>query len=432
MNVEVKKLSKNEVELTVTVEPAEYAKFEAEALAELSAGVELPGFRAGKAPKDMLEAKIGKEKLVGEAIHHMLSATYYDAIVQEKLHTISQPEFDVKEVTEGQPIVYTAKVTLLPEVEMGDYKTLKVKKEPVEVKPGQEEEIIKDLQKRAAGFKDIERGAQIEDRVEINFEGSIDGIKQDRLCSENYPLILGKGVFIPGFEEHIIGLTVGGETEFDITFPADYYAADLAGKQAHFKIKLNSVKEVVLPELDEEFTKNWGAKDLEELRSRIKESLVQEAKSKEDEQYMNAVVEKVVDQAKAEIPSSLIEQEQDNMLHEMKHDVAKQGMEFAKYLETVKKTEQELKDSWKEFAEKRVKTNLVIAKVRELEQVEVSKEEVMAEIERLANNPQTLMQNPEEAEKLRTELLTEKGQDYVKHILMNRKAVEKLMEYASN
>jgi len=430
MKVEIKKLPESQVELTIEVSAEEFQKYLDEATEQINAATEVAGFRKGFTPRAVLEQKVGKEKILAEAMNRLIPDTYYRAIVQNNLVTITRPQIAVKSFDQDKALIYSATVTIVPEVELPDYKKIKVKREKVEVPAGSEEQVLEDLRKRSARFEDKTEPAQEGDRIEVSYKGMIDGKEDARLSSKNHPIILGEGVFLEDFEKSLIGLKAGEETKIAVKFPSDYRVADLAGKLAEFDVKVERLQKVIIPEANDEFAKNWGAENLADLKKKIANQLQNEAHEEEEIKFNNAVVAEVVKNSRVEIPKMLVDEEVSIMVDELKQSLSHQGLAYEKYLESLKKTEDEVKNEWRPQAIERVKTALVISKIRDKEGLTASAKEIDEEIERLSEEQGGIAIDAKRAEEIKRKLNTPEGRRYVGTVIANRKTVEKLKEYA--
>ncbi|MFA6422977.1 MAG: trigger factor [Patescibacteria group bacterium] len=369
--MEIKKeiLPKSRIKLIINISGNDFSKYFDSAIAALGAHIEVKGFRPGKAPVNLLIEKIGESRILNQALETAIPEFYSKALDQEKIAPIASPEIKVvKYPVFGQDneLEFNAEVDVFPEVTLGDYKKLKVKKNDFEPKIINDEDVVKTidyLRKQRSTFKKVERGAQNGDRVEIDFNGSIDHVELEDMQSKNHPVILGDKTLIPGFEEKIVGLKAGEDIEFDINFPKNYHAEKYANKKAHFKVKVNSVEEVELPVLDDKMAKDFGHKSVDELKKSIKENLQEEENTSKKNQLEGEVVTQVAKLIKAEIPAAFIENETDRLMEENKKRLEMQGMDFKTYMDYIKKTEEDLRSELKPHAEESVKIGLMLGEV---------------------------------------------------------------------
>ncbi|MDD4351515.1 MAG: trigger factor [Candidatus Gracilibacteria bacterium] len=376
MEINVKKLPKAQVQITVKLSKEEQEKYEKKALDKLAKSVKMEGFRPGKVPPSLIEEKIGKEGIQAEALELALPEIYYQAILEHKLQPVAQPKADIKS---KDPVEIVLTVDVMPEVKVKDWKKIKVKKVKIEVKKEELDEMIERLRAQVAEFKDVERAAQKDDRVEIDFDGFVDEKALEGGSSKNHPLVIGKSQFIPGFEENVIGMKKDESKEFDITFPKDYHKQDLQGKKATFKVKVNRVEEVVMPELKEEFvTKITGGKlkTMEELKKDLQEHMLEQKEHEDKHRIENEVLDGIAKITEMDIPESMLAEEMDFMRQDFEQRIAQYGMNMETFLVGQKKTEEDLKKDWKPEAEKRIKMRMAIQKIAEDEKVEIKPEEI--------------------------------------------------------
>lgn len=398
MNLNVKKLPKSIVEIEVTTNEEQWEKARKVALVRLSEQVKVDGFRKGNIPENVLLQKIGGEAAFEQQILEvLLPQTYTDAIKQEKLMVLAQPDIEIKE---HKPLVYIAKVAVYPEVKLPDYKKVKIDKKEQKATAKEIDEWVENFRKQVVDYKEIETKAKKGDKVEVDFEGfTLDGVPLDNTKSKNHPVILGENGLIPGFEEEIIGMQKGEEKEFEITFPKDYHAKNMASQKVKFKVKLNKVSEVILPEVNEAFVqKITGAKkSVEDFRKEIEEQLLlkkeQDEKNRRENEWLTIVSKKT----NLETPDVLIKEEVDFMVDDLKMRGLQQGMPWENHLKHLKKTEDELRKEFQKTGEERVKMRLVAQEVIKEEKIIVDDKTVEVEIKKMiANQPP---QNQESAKK---------------------------------
>ncbi len=423
MNSIVKKLEKSVVEIEVEVSAEEMKPFLVKAANRISEKAKIDGFRPGKASYEVIEQKFGAMAIMEEALDSIISKTYFEAVTKDDLMTIGQPEIKVEKMAPGNPLVYKAKATILPKVKLGDYSKIEIKKEKVNVKPEQADRLIDDLRKMRATHAPVERAAASGDRLEIDFEVLMDNVLIDNGSHKKYPITIGEGRFIPGFEEQLVGLKVGDEKSFDLKFPENYYEKNLGGKLATFKVKCLAVMEEKLPELNDEFAgaiSGGKFKDVAELKKNVLENIEEEEQHKLDNKIENDLLDKMIEISEfEEIPEMLIDGEAHKMVHELADNVERQGMKFDDYLTSIKKTHDDLEKDFFPQAEKRVKASLITREVYQAEKIEVTPEELAQEIEVLAG---TYKNDPE----IKARLASEEYQDYLSNMIGNRKVMEHL------
>lgn len=374
MEVVKEDLKGSQIKLKITVHPSELASYFRTVYEELAPSVKIDGFRAGKAPYKMIEGVLGYNRLLSEGLDHALNQSYGKAVTESKVFPVSAPKVEIKKSPQYSldeteildDLVYEVIVDVMPEVILKDYSKAKVT--PPKKQQASEAEvnkIIDQLRKQKATFKERDGAAIKGDRIEITYEGFLKGVRVDNMCSKNHPLILGEGNLIPGFEEQIEGMKKGETKEFKIKFPKDYHDKEAAGKEATFKITLNDVKEVVLPELDATFAKSFGHDKMEVLAKEVKKSLEAEIEKEYQQKLEVAVTDKMVGYVDTEIPEGLIDSELDRMIEGYQSQVEGYGVKFDKYLESMKKTEADLRKDMRDQATKNVKIGLLLGKVIE-------------------------------------------------------------------
>ena len=374
MEVKSEDLKKGKFKLTITVSPKEMVGYFNKSYEKIAPTIKLDGFRPGKAPRKLVESAAGTARILSEALDMAISENYYKAIIEKKLNPISQPKIVVNkypgygdsEENVKDEFEFEAEIEVLPPVVLGDYKKLKVEaKSPDKAKKEDVEKVLKHFQKQSASFNEIDRPAKKGDRIEVNFEGFLKKVRIDQMCSKNHPLVLGEGSLIPGFEEEIIGMKKGEKKEFKITFPKDYHSKEYAGKEAEFKIELVDLKEVKLPEINDDFAKKFGHKNTDDLKKAIESNLNLELEEDHKRNLEAKVIEKALTVLKAEVPETLIERESHRIFSEFTNQLSTQGMNMERYLAGMKKKEEDLLKDMRPQAEKNVKTGLLLGKIIE-------------------------------------------------------------------
>jgi len=422
MSAKWEKQEGNQGVLTVEVESAEFDKALDKAFTKVVKQVNVPGFRKGKMPRPLFEKRFGVESLYQDALDILLPEAYSNAIVEAGIEPVDRPEIDVETIEKGQPLVFTAKVTVKPEVKLGEYKNLEVEKVDTTVTDEDVEAELKTLQERHAELVVKEEGTVAEgDTAVIDFEGFVDGEAFEGGKGENYSLEIGSNTFIPGFEEQLVGLEVGAEKEVEVTFPEEYHAEELAGKAAKFKVKLHEIKSKELPALDDEFAKDVDeeVETLEALKAKTKEKLQSDKENQAESALRDTLVEKAAENAEVEIPEAMFNTEMDRMMQEFEQRLQMQGLNLELYFQFSGQDEKALRDQMRPDAEKRVKINLTLEAISKAENLEVSEEEVEKELENMAG----MYNMPvEEIKKVLGSL------DSIKEDMKVRKAVEFLVE----
>ncbi|HIV75483.1 MAG TPA: trigger factor [Candidatus Pseudogracilibacillus intestinigallinarum] len=377
----------NEGVLTITV-PAE--RFETaldQAFKKVVKDVNIPGFRKGKVPRPIFEQRFGVESLYQDAIDIVLPSAYSEAVEQTDIFPVDQPSIDIDEIERGKDLVFVCEVTVKPEVKLGDYKGLEVDVEEEEVTEEHVTYELEALQESHAELVVKEEGTVEEgDTAVIDFEGFIGDEPFEGGKGENHPLEIGSGQFIPGFEEELIGKETG-ETEVNVTFPEDYHAKELAGKEATFKVTIHEIKEKELPALDDEFAKDVDeeVESLEALKEKKREELLNERKQAAENKKREQLIEQVTENAEIDIPEAMVQTELDQMLNEFEQRLQMQGMNLETYFQFSGQTEEQLKEQMATDAQLRVKTNLVLEAVLEAEHIEVEEADIEAELENMAS-----------------------------------------------
>ncbi|MFD1426398.1 trigger factor [Kroppenstedtia sanguinis] len=372
--------------LTVEVDEEKLGEALNQAFKKVVKDVNLPGFRKGKVPRPIFEKRFGVEALYQDAVEILVPEAYQSAVEETGIEPVDQPEIDIEQLEKGTPFIFKATVTVKPEVKLGDYKGLEVPEKDFSVTEEDVEAELKRMQERQGQLNPVEEGTVEEkDRVTLDFEGFVDGESFEGGKAEGYTLEVGSGQFIPGFEEQLIGLKPEEEKEVQVTFPEEYHAEELAGKEAVFHVKVHEIKRLELPQLDDEFAQDVSELDtLDELKKDI-ENKLREQKSKEEENYKrNSLVEKASELAEIDLPDVMVEHEIDHMLQHFEQQLQMQGINLDQYVQFTGQERSELREQFKEDAEKKVRANLVLEAIAAQENVEVSDEETEAEVKKLA------------------------------------------------
>ncbi|MFG6148353.1 trigger factor [Halobacillus sp. B23F22_1] len=423
MSAKWEKKEGNQGTLTVEVPAEDFNKALDEAFKKVVKQVQVPGFRKGKVPRKLFEQRFGVESLYQDAIDIVLPKAYSDAVEETGIEPVDRPEVDVEQIEKGQPLVFTADVIVKPEVKLGDYKGLTYEEQSTEVSDEDVENELKQQQERQAELVVKEEGkVEDGDTVVMDFEGFVDGEAFEGGQADNYSLEIGSGSFIPGFEEQLIGKATGEEADVQVTFPEEYHAEDLAGKEATFKVKIHEVKGKELPELDDEFAKDVDeeVESLDELKKKTRERLEEQKKTDAENQKRDTLVQKASENAEVEIPQAMVDTELDRMVSEFEQRLQMQGMTKDMYFQFTGQDEDALREQMQEDAGKRVKTNLTLEAIAEAENVEANEEDVNAELENMASMYQT------DVAQL-TQMLGG-NTDMVKEDLKVRKAIDVLAE----
>jgi trigger factor len=386
MEIEVKNLAKSEIEITISVPENKMKEFSKKACEELSRDVKVKGFRPGKVPPHILDQYVDKNYIKAYAQELAIRYAYVEAVKEKDLPVVSRPK--VKVETE-EPFKFSAIVAVLPEVEIKDYKSIKIKKEESKITDKDIDEVIDDIKKYRTNWADVDRAAKKGDRAEVDFEGyDKDGKVVENTKSSNHPVVLGEGSLIPGFEEEIIGLKKDEKKEFDITFPKDYSAKELQGTKLTFKVEVKRIEEPSEPEFTKEFIKEMTGKEMtvEDFRKDIEKNIKARKKKETSQKRENEYIEAILKKAKLEIPESLVDEEVEHIFQDMKGDIESKGMEFEKFLEQAKATTEDMKAKYRPEGERRIKIRLVLQKLIELEEIKIDDQEAKAEFEKVKSH----------------------------------------------
>ena len=425
MSLQVEKLEKNMAKLTIEVSAEELEKALESAYQKNKNKISVPGFRKGKVPRKMIEQMYGAAIFYEDAANELIPGAYEKALEECEEEIASSPKIDVTQIEKGKPFIFTAEVALKPEVKLGKYKGVKVDKADIAVTEAEiNEQIDKERENSARTLTIEDRPVKNGDITTIDFEGFLDGVAFDGGKGSDYPLTIGSGAFIPGFEEQLVGAELGKETEVKVTFPADYHASDLAGKDAVFKCTVKGIKEKQLPELDDEFASEVSTFDtLAEYKEDVKKNLEQKkidaAKAAKEE----AVIEAVIADAEMEIPDAMVETEQRQIIDEFAQRLQMQGLTMEQYMQFTGMNAQMLSEQTKPQALKLIQSRLVLEAVAKAENLSATDEEYEEEVKRMAEKYQM------EPDKIK-EMLGEKGKSQVLADMAVNKAVDFLVENA--
>ncbi len=424
MSVKWEKLEGNKGQLTFEVDAKTFDEALDQAFKKVVKDVQLPGFRKGRVPRPIFEKRFGVEVLYQDALDIVLPDAYAKAVEESGIEPVAQPEIDIDEIERGKDLVFTATVVVKPEVKLGQYKGLEVTKVDTEVTEDEVNAELEALQKRYAELVVKEdEPAEKGDTVVIDFEGFVDGEAFEGGKSENYSLELGSNSFIPGFEDQLVGVKAGEEKEVNVTFPEDYHAEDLAGKDAVFKVKVHEVKSLELPELDDDFAIDVDdeVETLDELKEKIKNRLKDNKEHQAKHQIENEAIEQAAKNAEIDVPEEMIDNEVERMVNELDQQLRAQGLNLDLYQQLTGQKLDDMKETMRDDAEKRVRASLTIEAIAEAENIEVTEEEIDEELNKMAE-----MYNMS-VEKIK-EILG--STDSVKNDLRFNKAVQLLVDNA--
>ena len=422
------KLEKSRVALTIEASAEEFEAAVNKAYLKMRGKINVPGFRVGKAPRKIIEKMYGEEVFYEEAVNIILPDAYEDAVKEQKLDVVGYPEVELESCTKDG-VVFKCTVAVYPEVKLGQYKGLEAPKAEVKVAAADVNARLKEMADRNSRLVSVERAVKKGDTADIDFEGFVDGVAFEGGKAEHYSLTLGSGSFIPGFEDQIVGHSAGEEFDVNVTFPTEYQAAELAGKEAVFKIKLHEVKYKELPALDDELAKDVSEYDtLDAFKESIRKNNQEQLDKQDDLAVENALVDQVIDGMEAEIPQAMYDVRMDEMVNDFAFRVEQQGLRLEDYLKYMGQTVDQFRASFMPQAEKQVKIRLALEAVAAAENIEASEEEVSAEIKRIADQYKMEEDKVRElvnVEDLKKDLAVNKAIDFIKsHANIVEKAAE--------
>lgn len=423
MSTTVEKISSNKVKLSFDIDAAKFDEAMGKAYIKVRGQVAIPGFRKGHAPRKMIENMYGEGVFYDEAFELIFDEVYGPAIDENKLEVVDRPQVDIQQIGTGKNLQFTCEVFVKPDVTLGEYKGVEVKKEHTLVTEDDvNAEIEKERNKQAAEVSVDDRAVAEGDTVNLDYSGSVDGVKFAGGTAEGQTLKIGSHTFIPGFEEQMVGMNIGEEKDLNVTFPTEYHAPDLAGKEAVFHVKVNSITETQLPALDDDFAKDISEFDtLDAYKADVRAKLEAQAAERDNNAFTNAVIEKVMANATVEIPDAMVERQIDSMVRNFEARLAQQGLKLADFMKYTGQDEKSFRNQYRDQAEKSVRANLVLEAVENVEKFEAAEEEVDAEIEKFAKQ---IGQNVEDLKKN----LTEGDREYFKADVIRDKAVKFLCD----
>ncbi len=382
----IEKQEKSIVALTVEISAEEIEAAKEKAYKKNGKKITVPGFRKGKAPRKLIESLYGDGVFFEDALNICYPEVYEKAIAEAKIEPIAQADVEIQDMTDAGSVVLLCKVPVEPEVTLGEYKGIEAERAEVKVMAADVKAELERMAQRFARTETVERAAKKNDTVHIDFEGFLDGVAFEGGKGENHPLKLGSGTFIPGFEDQLIGCKAGDEKDVVVTFPEDYTAEDLAGKEAVFKCKVLSVQETITPAIDDEFAKDVSetAETLADLKKEVKERLTNAKNAEADREFEQNIIDKVVEGMQADIPDAMIEQQIDTIIRDFEYRLQMQRMNLEGYLKATGTDMATFRGMFREQAEKQVKGRLALKKVAELENIEITDEMLEDEFKKLA------------------------------------------------
>ena len=423
MNCKVEKTKNaNEIKMEITIEAEKFENAIKKVYFKNAKYFNIPGFRKGKAPQNIVEKYYGKEIFYEDAFNEIAGEEYANAVEENKLEVVSKPQIDIVTMEKGQDLVFTATVATKPEVELGKYKGIEIEKIEYNVEDSDIENNLKQMQEKNSRVISVETPVEKGNIAVIDFEGFVDGKAFEGGKGENYSLEIGSGSFIPGFEDQVVGMKIDEEKDINVKFPDEYFSKDLAGKDATFKVKVHEIKKKELPELDDEFAKDVSEFDtLKELKDSIKERLEKDNEQKAKYEKEDAIMKVITEGMKVDIPAGMIEAEVDNMVKDMEQRMSYQGLKLEQYLKMLNKTEAEFKKDYEPQAIQAIKSRLALEAIIKAEKIEVTEKEIKEKLEEMAKN---YGKTAEELEK------NENIKDYIKQGIESEKAISVLVENA--
>ncbi len=420
MNVKVENTdNKNEVKLTFNIEAEKFEEAMKKVYSKTAKYFNIPGFRKGKAPMQLVERQYGSAIFYEDAFNELVPEIYDEAIKENKIEAVSKPNIDIVQMEKGKELIFTAVVETKPEVELGKYKGVEIKKIEYKTTDKDIEHELGHMAERNARLVTIEdRPVEKGDITIIDFEGSIDGVKFEGGSAENHELEIGSNTFIPGFEDQIIGMKIDEVKDVKVKFPDEYFSKDLAGKDAVFKVTLHEIKKKELPKIDDEFAKDVSEFDtLDELKNSIKERLDTDNERKAKYEIEEEAIKTVCDNTKLDIPNGMVELEIDNMMKDMETRLSYQGLNLNQYMQMLGKTESDMRGEFKEQAERQIKSRLVLEAIVKAENIEVEEKDVAEKVKEMAKQygrkEEELLENEQLKEYISENLKTEKAIDFI-------------------
>ena len=414
----------NEVKFEITVEAEKFEEATKKVYFKSAKYFNIPGFRKGKAPMQIVEKYYGKEIFYEDAFNEVAQEALEEAVEENKVEVVSRPEVDIKQMEKGKDLIFTVVMQTKPEAELGKYKGIEIKKIEYNVTDEDVEHELSHMQEHNSRLISIDdRAAEKGDIVNIDFEGFVDGKAFDGGKAENYDIEIGSNTFIPGFEDQLVGMKIDEEKDVNVTFPKEYFSKDLAGKDATFKVKLHEVKKKELPALDDEFAKDVSEFDtLDELKKNIKEKKQEQNEERAKYETQDEVIKALCENVKVEIPSGMIETETENMIKDLENRLSYQGLKLEQYLNMMGKTKEEMRKEYEPQAVEGIKSRLAIEAVIKAEKIEATDKEIDEKIKEMAKNYGK--ENDEEF------LKNENVRNYIKESIETEKAIEFLIKNA--
>jgi len=418
MSSTFEKLTSNKVKLNFVVSAEDFDKALATAYSKNVKRFNIPGFRRGKAPRHVIEMHYGPSVFFEDAFDEIFPVVYSEAIKEHSVEPVDRPELDVTQIEKGKDLIFSVEVFVRPDVVLGDYKNLEAKKVVDEVTDDDVSAEIERARDRNSRFVEVtDRPAKLDDQVNIDYAG-FDGDNQFAGgTAKGQELVLGSGHFIPGFEDQLVGATVGQDVDVNVTFPEEYHEKSLAGKPVVFHVHVNGIREKEVPALDDEFAKDMGFDTLDEYKADVKANLIKRNEERAETAFENEVVEKAVATCEMDIPNGMVEEAIDNMLRDMEMRLMYQGMKLDDYFKYTGQTREQVREMYREQATERVKTQLALEAIRDAEKIEATEEEIDAEIAKLADSRKKSLEDMKKQ-------LTDGDKEYFKQAATMNKVVE--------
>lgn len=418
MSSTFEKLTSNKVKLNFVVSAEDFDKALATAYSKNVKRFNIPGFRRGKAPRHVIEMHYGSSVFFEDAFDEIFPVVYSEAIKEHSVEPVDRPELDVTQIEKGKDLIFSVEVFVRPDVVLGDYKNLEAKKVVDEVTDDDVSAEVERARDRNSRFVEVtDRPARLDDQVNIDYAG-FDGDNQFAGgTAKGQELVLGSGHFIPGFEDQLVGATVGQDVDVNVTFPEEYHEKSLAGKPVVFHVHVNGIREKEVPALDDEFAKDMGFDTLDEYKADVKANLIKRNEERAETAFENEVVEKAVATCEMDIPNGMVEEAIDNMLRDMEMRLMYQGMKLDDYFKYTGQTREQVREMYREQAAERVKTQLALEAIRDAEKIEATEEEIDAEIAKLADSRKKSLEDMKKQ-------LTDGDKEYFKQAATMNKVVE--------
>ncbi len=419
MSVQIEKLEKKMAKLTIEVPAEEFEAAIEKAYQKAKGRIALPGFRKGKAPRKMIEKMYGAGVFYEDAANIVIPEAYDNAVKERGENIVSRPAIDVTQIEAGKSFIFTAEVALKPEVTLGEYKGVEVPKQEIEVTEEEiQAEVDKERERNSRTIDVDDRAVENGDLIKLDFDGSVDGVPFEGGKATDYPLTIGSGSFIPGFEDQLIGAKIGEEVEVNVTFPEEYHAENLKGKAAVFKCKVNEIKVKELPEADDEFAQDVSEFDtLAEYKEDLKKNLLEKKEAAAKREKENAAVAKAVENAQMEIPEAMIQEQVRRMVEDFARRIESQGITMTQYMQFTGMDQAKMEEQMKPEALKRIQNSLVLEAVAKAENIQISDERLDEEIAKMA-----------ESYKMEADKLKELMGDYEKEQMKNDLAIQEAVE----